>query len=198
MIASLSGKVTYKSPELKKDSYFVITCSGIGFKVYTVASNLRRLKEDEDNIVYTYLAVSENSMDLYGFLNPADKTFFTLLLDVPGIGPKSALGILEKTSMSEVQQAIMENNPELLTKVSGIGLKTAEKIVVALKDKVESLTVYHRQPGEPDRIDSDVFDALVGFGYPAALAKKVMSQIDQSKDTQSQIKEALKMLSKQL
>src|SRR3989344_8979874 len=160
MIASVNGKIIYKSPELRKDSYFIVECGGVGYKIYTPITNLRRVHEQDSVMVYTYLAVSENAMDLYGFLDPADKTFFTLLLDVPGIGPKSAINILAKTTMSEVQQAIFEDNPETLTKVSGLGQKTAEKIIVTLKDKVESLTV--RTKGKKDSpqeaIDADVFD----------------------------------------
>src|SRR3989338_5909794 len=135
MIASLTGKIIYKSPELRKDSYFVIETGGVGYKVYTPVSNLKKIKEGQDLTVYTYLSVSERAMDLYGFLDPADKTFFTLLLEVPGIGPKSAINILSKTTMNEVQQAILDDDPSVLTKMSGLGEKTAEKIISALKDK---------------------------------------------------------------
>ncbi|MFA6215663.1 MAG: Holliday junction branch migration protein RuvA [Patescibacteria group bacterium] len=197
MIASLKGIITYKSPELRKDSYFVVTVSGVGYKVYTPASNLRQVAEEQEIIVYTYLAVSENALDLYGFLNPADKTFFTLLLEVPGIGPKTAITILEKTTMAEVQQAILENNPELLTKMSSLSLKTAEKIVVALKDKVESLT--SRPKGKSSEAgssaDADVFDALVCFGYSNAEAKKAIMQVDKKiTEPGKRLRAALKML----
>ncbi|MAF13660.1 MAG: Holliday junction branch migration protein RuvA, partial [Parcubacteria group bacterium] len=119
MIASINGKVSYKSPELRKDSYFVVEAHGVGYKIFSPLSNLKKLKEGDEVLVFTYMAVSERALDLYGFLDPADKTFFTLLLDVPGIGPKSAVGILGKTTMAEVQQAIIDDNPEVLTKMSG-------------------------------------------------------------------------------
>src|SRR3989344_9262254 len=166
MIASLSGKVTYKSPELKKDSYFVISAAGVGYKVYTPASNLKRVEEGQDLTVYTYLAVSERALDLYGFLDPADKTFFTLLLDVPGIGPKSALGILDKTTMAEVQRAILDNDPEVLTQLAGLSEKTAERIITALKSKVESLTAKPKgkQGSAEASADSEAFEALVSIG----------------------------------
>ncbi|MFA5022071.1 MAG: Holliday junction branch migration protein RuvA [Patescibacteria group bacterium] len=199
MIASLAGTISYKTSELRKDAYFIVDVSGVGYKVYSPASNLKKVKEGEKITVYTYLAVSENAMDLYGFLNPADKTFFTLLLDVPQIGPKSAMAILEKTTMAEVQQAILENNPTLLTKMSGLTSKTAEKIVLGLKDKVQSLTVRPKIAGEKNEVslDTDIFDALVGFGYSAAEAKQVISQIDKkSNDASTCIREALKILGK--
>ena len=199
MIASLRGTITYKSPSLRKDSYFVVEAGGVGYKVYSPQSNLQKVAEGQEIIVYTYLAVSEHAMDLYGFLDPADKTFFTLLLDVPGIGPKSAIGILGKTTMSDVQQAIFDDDPAMLTKVSGLGQKTAEKIIITLKDKVESLT--NKTKGKKDNdqsgVDADVFDALVSFGYTTAEARKALTQIDSEiKDTSQKIKEALKILGK--
>jgi len=199
MIASLNGKIIYKSPELRKDSYFIVEAADVGYKVYTPISNLRQVKEGDSRIVYTYLAVSERALDLYGFLNPADKTFFTLLLDVPGIGPKSAIGILEKTTMSEVQQAILDNNPEVLTKMSGLGQKTADKIILALRDRVESLSAQpkSKKAQQAAQIDADIFDALVGFGYSAVEAKKALTQIDQSiSDGGEKLKQALKILAK--
>lgn len=199
MIASLNGKIIYKSPELRKDSYFIIEVGGVGYKVYSPASNLRQVKEEDKVLVFTYLAVSENALDLYGFLNPADKTFFTLLLDVPGIGPKSAIGILEKTTMKEVQDAILNDDASQLVKMSGLGQKTADKIILALKDKVQSLT--SRVKGEKDEssglADLDVFEALVSFGYTTAEAKRALSEIDKNITDQSQrIREALKILGK--
>lgn len=199
MIASLNGKIIYKSPELRKDSYFIVETAGVGFKVHLPTSNLSQVNEGDLVSVYTYLAVSETALDLYGFLNPADKTFFTLLLEVPGIGPKSAMNILEKTTMKDVQQAIMEDNHEILTKVSGLGQKTAEKIIMALRDKVPSLTVRSKNDkGQvQENSDLDVFDALVSFGYTNAEAKKVLSQIDSSiVDPGQRVREALKILGK--
>ena len=197
MIASLSGKITYKSPELRKDSYLVIDANGVGYKVYMPSSNLKKVKEEESIIVYTYLSVSERAMDLYGFLDPADKTFFTLLLDVPGIGPKSAIGILEKTTMAEVQQAILDDDPTVLTKMSGLGEKTADKIIVTLKNKVEKLTVKSKGKKSESAAfaDTDAFDALVGFGYSAIEAKKALAQVDSKiVEPGKRLREALKIL----
>lgn len=199
MIASLFGKIIYKSPELRKDAYVIIDVGGVGYKVFVPVSNHKNLAEGEEKILYTYLAVSERAMDLYGFTDPADKTFFTLLLDVPGVGPKSALNILGKTTMAEVQQAIIDDKPEILTEMSGLGEKTADKIIVTLKNKVESLSA--RPKGEKGRVvkDSDVeaFEALVSFGYSAAEAKKALQQIDSSvTEVGERIRQALKYLAK--
>lgn len=199
MIASLSGKIIYKSPGLRKDSYFVIEAGGVGYKVYIPVGNLKKVSEDQEIIVYTYLSVSERAMDLYGFLDPADKTFFTLLLDVPGIGPKSAIGILDKTTMNEVQQAILDDDPTVLTKMSGLGEKTAEKIILTLKRKVESLSSKPKSKKAQAQKDADVdaFDALVSFGYSAVEAKKALSGVDEKIiNPGERLKAALKVLGK--
>lgn len=199
MIASLSGKIVYKSPELRKDSYFVVSVAGVGYKVYTPVSNLRKVKEEQEITVYTYLSVSERAMDLYGFLDPADKTFFTLLLGVPGIGPKSAVSILGKTTMSEVQQAILDDDPTILTKMSGLGAKTADSIIVTLKSKVESLSVKPKgkKAQAQAATDADAFDALVGFGYSAIEAKKALAEVDKKiTDAGARVRAALKILGK--
>lgn len=162
-------------------------------------SNLKKLKEEDDVKVYTYLSVSERAMDLYGFLDPADKTFFTLLLEVPGIGPKSAIGILDKTTMAEVQQAILNDDPTVLTKMSGLGEKTADKIIVTLKSKVEKLTSKSKDKKSENSIsaDTDAFDALVSFGYSSIEAKKALSQVDiKISESGKKLREALKILGK--
>lgn len=197
MIASLKGVVTYKSPQLRKDSYFVIEAGGVGYKVYAPLSNLKKISEGKTVTAYTYLAVSERAMDLYGFLDPADKTFFTLLLDVPGIGPKSALGILDKTTMAEVQRAILDNDPEILTQLAGLSEKTAERIVVALKSKVESLTARPKGKQAPAArsADSEAFEALVSIGYSAVEARRALNQVDQKiADSSQRVRAALKIL----
>jgi Holliday junction DNA helicase RuvA len=184
---------------LRKDSYFIIEVAGVGYKVYATAGNLRQTAEGDKIMLYTYLAVSEKALDLYGFLDPADKTFFTLLLEVPGIGPKSAIATLEKTTMKEVQDAILNDDPNMLVKMSGLGQKTAEKIILALKDKVQSLTA--RPKGEKGEAagnsDLDAFDALVGFGYTAAEAKNALAAVDKNiTDAGQRVREALKILGK--
>ena len=198
MIASLKGIVTYKSPQLRKDSYFVIEAGGVGYKVYAPLNNLKKISEGKTVTAYTYLAVSERAMDLYGFLDPADKTFFTLLLDVPGIGPKSALGILDKTTMAEVQRAILDNDPEVLTQLAGLSEKTAERIITALKSKVESLTARPKggtQAPAERSADSEAFEALVSIGYSAIEARRALNQVDQKiADSSQRVKAALKLL----
>jgi Holliday junction DNA helicase RuvA len=197
MIASLQGTIIYKTSELRKDAYFIIDVSGVGYKVFSPLSNLKKIKEGDHLTIYTYLSVAETALDLYGFLNPADKTFFTLLLDVPGIGPKTALAILEKTTMSEVQQAIFADNPAMLVRMSGLSQKTAEKIIVTLKDKVESLSSRPKGKtgGEIKDSDLDAFEALVSFGYSSVEAKKALVQVDKKiTDTGKIVRAALKIL----
>ncbi len=193
MIVSLHGTISYKSSELRKDAHVVIVVSGVGYKVFVPLTTLQRLREEEEVTLHTHFAVSEHSQDLYGFLDPADKTFFSLLLDVQGVGPKSALGILNKTTMAEVQQAIFNNDPSVLTKISGLGAKTAEKIIMSLKDKVAGFV--SSGTSSVSSGETDVFDALVGFGYSAAEAKHALAAISETTtDTSEKIREALKLL----
>ena len=199
MIASLTGKITYKSPQLRKDSYFVISCAGVGYKVYTPLSNLQNIIEDTEMTIFTYMSVSERALDLFGFTDPADKTFFTMLLDVPGIGPKKAIGILDKAKMSDVAQAIIEDDVSILTSMSGLAEKTAEKIMLALKDKVASLSSALKDGQEPivQGSNREAFDALVGFGYSTTEANQALQQIDPKiTDVGEKIKASLKLLGK--
>jgi Holliday junction DNA helicase RuvA len=198
MIASLKGIVSYKTPELRKDCYVVLDVNGVGYKVFTPASNIKRLNEGEEAILFTYMSVSERALDLFGFLDPADKTFFSLLLEVPGVGPKSALQILNKTTMLDVQQAVLENNSASLVALSGLGQKTADKIIVTLKSKVAHLSVSQTdKKSNTLTATDDVIDALASFGYSGAEIKKALSSIDSSiTDTSERIREALKSLAK--
>ncbi len=196
MIARLQGTIQYISPSLKKDSHVIIDVGGVGYKVQIPSTALASLTEQQDAILHTYMSVSEYAMNLYGFLNAGDKSFFEMLLDVPGVGPKSAVGILEKVTLSDVQQAIVDNDPEVLTKVSGLGKKTAEKIIVALKDKLDLDSEALRKSGSGRSTDVDVFDALVGFGYSAAEAKAALDKISPDADTSDKLKQALQLLAK--
>jgi len=195
MIASVHGKITYLTPQLRKDSYFVVEAFGVGYKIFTSGKTVASVRVGQDVTVFTYLSVSERALDLYGFLQPADKTFFSLLLTVPGIGPKSAIAILDKASMHDVQQAVLNDDPSILTKMAGMTLKTAEKIVVALKDKVESLT--SRTSGKASNAtDADAFDVLESFGYTAAEARRALEHVGSDvTSTAERVRQALRILS---
>lgn len=189
MISRLTGTIVHIDPK-----YVVLDVSDVGYKVFTPADSLSKIGKDEKKVtLWTYLAVRENSMDLYGFITLAELGFFELLLTVSGIGPKTALGILNAASVHSLETAIQTGDTSHLTKVSGIGKKVAEKIVLELKDKVDKMT----SGVTVNSSDGDVIEALKALGYSPQEARDVMKKL--SKDlvkTGDKVKEALKILGK--
>jgi Holliday junction DNA helicase RuvA len=139
------------------------------------------------------MAVRENSLDLYGFVTTEEMDFFTLLLDVSGIGPKSALSILIVAPLDTLKKAIATGDTSYLNKVSGIGKKTAEKIVIELRDKLHAFK--HEGSASELRGESDVVEALKSLGYSQNEARDVLKQVPATiEGTNARIKEALKIL----
>lgn len=185
MIAHLSGTVIKKSAES-----IVIDAGGIGYRVHALESLLESITTGEEISLHTHLAVREDSMNLYGFATEEELNFFELLLAVPGIGPKSALGILSIAKPDVLARAIISRDTSYLTKVSGIGRKTAEKIILELKDKVDA--VRNGESG-PLHQDSDVVEALRSLGYTRVEAREALKRVpEETSGTSARIKEALK------
>ncbi len=189
MISHLVGTVLYKT-----DKFAIIDVSGVGYKVFTTLDTMNSIHMDEKVSLWIYTAVRENSIDLYGFTTNDELGFFELLLDVSGIGPKSALSILAVASTDTLKKAIATGDTSYLNKVSGIGRKTAEKIVLELRDKL------HAHTGEGNtssmlRGESDALEALKTLGYSHVEARDALKQVPASIDTtNARIKEALKIL----
>lgn len=167
----------------------ILDVSGVGYKIYTNTAFLES-KKPEILEFWTYLAVRENALDLYGFVTKEELNFFELLITVSGIGPKSAMGILSVATVSNLRNAISSGDTSHLTKVSGVGKKNAEKIVVELKDKLAGFEGDHVISG-----DVDVIEALKALGYGEREAREALKKIGESKDTSDKIKKALKLLS---
>ena len=185
MIAQLHGSVLQKNL-----GGVVIDVGGVGYKVFTSASTLEKIHAGETATLFTYLAVRENAMDLYGFFSEEERDFFELLITVPGIGPRSGITILSLTAVPALQNAIASEDYTYLTKVSGIGRKTAEKIVVGLKDKVGVATAPQSQGM------NDVVDVLESLGYSAREVQEALRKIPkETTDTGERVKAALKSLS---
>lgn len=190
MIAYLSGIIAHKSQFIKKDNFVIVTVSGVGYKVYVIDRLLNDLRLGQEVEFYTYTQVAETVLDLYGFANQEDLEFFELLIGISGIGPRSALGILQKAKTEDIRQAVQSGNPEVLAKVSGLGPKTAEKIVVGLKDKLGSIS---GGTGAWDTQFGDALEALVGLGYSPVQARDALAQVPAT-EVGNQVKEALKIL----
>ena len=120
------------------DSYIILDCHDIGFYISMPSSALYKLSEGMEVVVYTHMAVKEDDMSLYGFLSNEDLYMFKQLITVSGVGPKGALGILSNISTEELKMAIATEDAKLISASKGIGLKTAQKIVVDLKGKFKN------------------------------------------------------------
>ncbi|MEI8130602.1 MAG: Holliday junction branch migration protein RuvA [bacterium] len=191
MIAHLSGTVIDKA-----EKYIVLDVNGVGYKVSCSSDTLARLDLDTRANLHTYLAVREDALDLYGFDTSDEKDFFELLISVSGIGPKSALGILSATSTETLKKAIATGDTSYLTKVSGIGRKTAEKVVLELRDKLKAHSSMSETPSVL-RAESDIIEALKALGYSQNEAREVVKEIPNDiVGTNARIKEALKLLGK--
>lgn len=180
-------------------SFVVVDVGGVGYLIYTNSPSSHLL--DTPTRLFTHLAVRENSLDLYGFPDRDTLEIFELLIDLPKIGPKSALQILTQADISLLREAVHNDDPGYLSKLSGIGKKSAEKIVSGLKDKFENRgydDVSIRTTGTAPTYTSDTIDALIALGYPAMDARRIVLEItneDPSLTSSAEtIKIALKLL----
>jgi len=188
MIAKLNGNITFKGA-----NFIVIEVNGVGYKVFTTLDMLHTVKENESIKIWTHLAVRENSMDLYGFNEQAELEFFEMLITISGIGPKSALGILSVAPIDTLRKAISTGDTSYLTKVSGIGRKNAEKIVLELRDKLGGSDNFIGD--EILKEDTDAIEALQALGYSAQEARDALKKTGgDASGVNAKIKEALKYI----
>lgn len=175
----------------------VIDVGGVGYFVAT-ALPATTFPLDEEVTLHTHLAVRETALDLFGFRTRDELDLFALLLTVPKIGPKSALQVMTQADMHTIKKAVIEHDPSYLTKVSGIGKKTAEKIVTELTDKFdgysESATGQTSDSADAPFI-ADTIDALVALGYPQADARKAVQKLPKDVTTANEaVRAALQQL----
>ncbi len=189
MIASIEGVVVAADQKA-----VVIRAHGIGYKVFSTTDTLEKIKKEKGEVVvWTYLAVRENALDLYGFLDKESLSFFELLITVSGIGPKSALSIMNIASIATIEKAISTGEIAYLTKVSGIGRKTAEKIVLELRDKIATIDDF----GDSVQGDVDTIEALKALGYSQNEAQNALKKTPKEVSGPSErVKAALKILGK--
>ncbi len=190
MISHIKGKII-----LKKDKFIVVSTGSIGYKIFTLSIS-KEVGEDVE--FFTYLNVREDELTLYGFPNYEDLELFESLISVSGIGPKTALGVLSLADSRTVKIAIAREDSSILTRVSGIGKKTAERIILELKNKFTISDVDRsEEKGKEISDHSDAFEALISLGYSSFQAKKALSEIPpEIKDVGERIKMALKELGK--
>lgn len=189
MIAYLEGKIIYTT-----DKFIIINTGNVGYKVSITEDLLLSCKENTNISLFIYTAVRENSIDLYGFKTTEELSFFELLLNVSGIGPKSALSTLSVAPLNILRRAIATGDTSYLNKVSGIGKKTAEKIIIELRDKLKD----YKEDGDNQgslRQESDLLEALKSLGYNQNEARDALKKVSPSiEGTNARIKEALRIL----
>jgi len=191
MISHITGKIL-----LKGDRFTILDVSGVGYKVYVSVDMLRGLGDKGGEIsLWTHLAVREDALDLYGFADYAEVELFEMLINISGVGPKSALGIMGVAPLDTLKTAITSGDTTYLTKVSGIGKKNAQKIILELRDKLGGLESSSTNGALKE--ESDAIDGLVSLGYSAVEAREALKEIPQEvKGTSERIKESLRHLGK--
>ncbi len=173
MIAFLSGKLVEKHP-----TEAIVEVEGIGYQLFIPASSFERLPEPQQPVrLYTYLYVREDALHLYGFLTREERTLFETMIQVSGIGPRLALAALSAMQPAELRDSIISGDTALLTRIPGIGRKTAERMIVELRDRVSRLELASAAPlagttPEQAAARADALAALESLGLTRAVAEK--------------------------
>ncbi|MCK5591805.1 MAG: Holliday junction branch migration protein RuvA [Candidatus Pacebacteria bacterium] len=190
MIGHIDGDIIFSC-----DKYIILDVNGIGYKVYVSLDTISTISGNNEVALWTHLVVKEDALDLYGFLNQEELEFFKLLIGISGIGPKGALGIMSVASLKTLCSAIRDGDTSYLTKVSGIGKKNAQKIILELKDKVSSFSDTEETLGRNENVD--VVEALKSLGYKENEAREAVKKLPpEIKGTAQKVTEALKLIGK--
>jgi Holliday junction DNA helicase RuvA len=189
MLYSVSGKLIFKG-----ENFLAVETGGIGFKIFASGQTIRRAGAAGTDVkLFTHFHVRDDAMELYGFLSEDELSFFELLISVSGVGPKSALSIIDVADLEELSAAIQEGRPDLLTKASGIGRKTAERIIVELRSKMKS----SRSGAVVEKMETDVdlVEALSNLGYRREEARDALAKVPrETTGVEARLKEALRIL----
>lgn len=191
MLAYIEGQI------IKKSKFFVILkTNNLGYLIYLKEKDLEVVEILDKASYYLHNNIKEDASDLYGFLDFSDLEMFKLLLSVSGIGPKSALSIMSLASTSDIAKAVSANEADILTKVSGVGKKTAERLVLELKNKLDSFIDHSQGLSKAGLTQSDELEALLSLGYSLNDARLALKSVDENiVDSSQRLKAALKNLS---
>lgn len=201
MLYNLKGTLTVSDV-----NYIVVECGGVGFKCFTTLNTVKNIGKTGSEVnVYTHLAVREDAMDLYGFATLAELDAFKLLITVSGIGPKAAVAILSELTPDKLALCIASGDAKSITRAQGVGKKTAERVVLELKDKMGAIAT-----GDNSEIvtavssvaessnSAEAVDALVALGFTRSDASVAVGAMDKSLSVDEMIRLGLKQLSKNL
>ncbi len=201
MLYNLKGTLTVSDV-----NFIVVECGGVGFKCFTTLNTVKQIGKTGDTVnVYTYLAVREDAMDLYGFSSLAELDAFKLLITVSGIGPKAAASILSELSPDKLAVCIASGDAKAITRAQGVGKKTAERVVLELKDKMGAIAVGDVSDAvssaasvSANSDSAEAVEALVALGYAQSDAAVVVGAMDKSLSVDEMIRLGLKQLAKNL
>lgn len=193
MISLIVGKIISK----EDNKIVVLTAGGIGYEILVNIATASEWQVGVEVQLPTYLVVRENAMELCGFKDQKERELFLQFLTVTGIGPKSALHLLSLGTVEDISSAISRSDVGYLTKVSGIGQKTAERIVVELKNKINKQGVNNKEQfGDENGIVGDVIEGLISLGYTKEVVREAVKKIDSTgKSAEELLKLVLKSLS---
>ncbi|MEO8040865.1 MAG: Holliday junction branch migration protein RuvA [Betaproteobacteria bacterium] len=190
MIGRLTGRLIEKSPPT-----VVVDVAGVGYEVDVPMSTFYLLPATGQEVkLFTHLTIREDAHLLFGFASEAERQVFRLLLKITGIGARTALSLLSGMSVDELYAAVSQQDGARLTRVPGIGKKTAERLLLELKDKLAVV-----QPGSPAagvRTGGDALNALLALGYSDREARAALAKLDPGLVVQDAIRQALRLLSK--
>ena len=201
MLYNVKGKLTVSDV-----NFIVVECGGVGFKCFTTLNTVKNIGKIGDEVnVFTYLAVRDDAMDLYGFATLDELNAFKLLITVSGIGPKAAAAILSELSPDRLAICIASGDAKSITKAQGVGKKTAERVVLELMDKMGAITVGDTSDAvssvaavSESSNSSEAVEALVALGYSQSDAAVVVGSMDKSLSVDEMIRHGLKQLAKKL
>lgn len=201
MLYNIRGKLTVSDV-----NFIVVECGGVGFKCFTTLNTVKSIGKTGDEVnVFTYLAVREDAMDLYGFASLDELNAFKLLISVSGIGPKAAAAILSELAPDKLALCIASGDAKAITKAQGVGKKTAERVVLELKDKMGAIAVGDASDAvsavasvSESSNSAEAVEALVALGYSQSDAAVVVGSMDKSLTVDEMIRNGLKQLAKKL
>jgi len=192
VISYLKGKIKNKG-----NGFAIIEINNIGYKVFVASLLYADLTIGQEFEFYIHQQVREDALNLYGFRRMEELELFELLIDISGIGPKSALAIMSIATVSDIKESIVRGDPALLTKVSGIGKKTADRVVLELREKISKLSLTDDKLNRGNLGSSDEIDALMALGYSLSQARDALNGVDaKTKDSGERIRQALKKMGK--
>lgn len=176
MIAYLSGKLVFKDP-----TFVIIDVGGVGYHVKISLQTYSKIKDEEQIRLLTFLHIKEDAHTLYGFKEESEKRLFLLLISINGVGPNTGLMILSSLDTSEIEHAIISGDVGTIQAVKGIGIKTAQRIILELKDKIGKQSSSESTPigflKSSNKVREEALQALVTLGFQKAVAERNIAQV---------------------